>query len=74
MWKTPLSSRNRTRSWARSFAPTSTAAAARARIKKFCAARLDAYKVPVKINFVTDILHSDRMKHLRTMTDKDDLT
>ena len=50
------------------------AAEARARVKKFCAARLDAYKVPVKINFVTDILHSDRMKRLRTMTDKDDST
>ncbi len=44
---------------------------ARARIKKFCAARLDAYKVPVKVAFVSEILHSDRMKRLRTMTAKD---
>ena len=46
-------------------------AEARARIKKFCSARLDSYKVPVKIKFVTEILHSDRMKRLRTMAVKD---
>ena len=43
----------------------------RNRIKKFCSTRLDAYKIPVKITFVTEILHSDRMKRLRTMTAKD---
>jgi len=42
---------------------------ARARIKKFCAGKLDAYKVPVKIKFVLDILHSERMKRLRTMSE-----
>ena len=45
---------------------------ARARIKKFCAVRLDDYKVPVKINFVTEALHSDRMKRLRMMTAKEE--
>ena len=45
-------------------------AEARVRIKKFCAARLDTYKVPVKVAFVSEILHSDRMKRLRTMTAK----
>ncbi|MHA1598174.1 MAG: ANL family adenylate-forming protein [Alphaproteobacteria bacterium] len=44
-----------------------SAADARARIKKFCARQLDGFKVPVKINFVDEILHSDRMKRLRTM-------
>jgi len=43
---------------------------ARARIKKFCSGKLDAYKVPVKIKFVLDILHSDRMKRLRTTSEK----
>lgn len=43
----------------------------RARIKKFCSSRLADFKVPVKIKFVTEILHSDRMKRLRTMTAKD---
>ena len=42
--------------------------AARKRIKKFCIARLDDFKVPVKIKFVTETLHSDRMKRLRTMS------
>ncbi len=37
---------------------------ARIRIKKFCAERLDAYKVPVNIRFVADGLHSDRLKRL----------
>lgn len=42
---------------------------ARMRIKKFCLTRLDDFKVPVKIKFVIEILHSDRMKRLRTMSD-----
>jgi len=38
---------------------------ARNRIKKFCAERMDKFKVPVKINFVEETLHSDRLKRLR---------
>jgi acyl-coenzyme A synthetase/AMP-(fatty) acid ligase len=34
-------------------------------IKRFCSARLDAYKVPVKIQFVAGGLHSDRLKRVR---------
>jgi len=37
---------------------------ARRSIKRFCAGRLDAFKVPVKINFVREGLHSDRLKRL----------
>jgi len=44
---------------------------ARKRIKKFCLARLDDFKVPVKIKFVSETLHSDRMKRLRTMSAKE---
>ena len=43
----------------------------RARIKKFCARQMDGFKVPVKISFVTETLHSDRMKRLRSMAGKD---
>ena len=47
-----------------------SASEARARIKKFCSRQLDDYKVPVKISFVTEPLHSDRMKRLRSITGK----
>lgn len=40
------------------------------RIKRFCSTRLDAYKVPIKIAFVAERLHSDRMKLLRTWSVK----
>ena len=40
-------------------------AEARRTIKRFCAERLDAFKIPVKIRFVQDGLHSDRLKRLR---------
>jgi acyl-coenzyme A synthetase/AMP-(fatty) acid ligase len=38
---------------------------ARRAIKRFCSGRLDAYKVPVKIQFVTEGVHSDRLKRVR---------
>ena len=38
---------------------------ARALIKTHCRERLSAFKVPVKVNFVTDQLHGDRFKRLR---------
>ena len=41
-----------------------TPAEVRARIKAFCTERLDDFKVPVKISFTTEPLHSDRMKRL----------
>jgi long-chain acyl-CoA synthetase len=40
-------------------------AGARQAIKRFCFRRLDAYKVPVQIRFVTEGLHSDRLKRVR---------
>jgi acyl-coenzyme A synthetase/AMP-(fatty) acid ligase len=38
---------------------------ARRAIKKFCAQRLEPFKVPVKIRFVESGLTSDRLKRLR---------
>lgn len=38
---------------------------ARSVIKKHCSKKLELFKVPVKIQFVKDGLHSDRMKRLR---------
>lgn len=38
---------------------------ARIRIKRFCNRRLDAFKVPVKIQFVDDVLYGDRLKRIR---------
>ena len=38
---------------------------ARRIIKRFCAERLEPFKIPVKLRFVTGGLHSDRMKRLR---------
>jgi acyl-CoA synthetase (AMP-forming)/AMP-acid ligase II len=38
---------------------------ARRALKKFCAQRLEPFKVPVKIRFVESGLTSDRMKRLR---------
>lgn len=40
-------------------------AEARRAIKRFCGERLEAFKVPVKIQFVEAGLHSDRLKRLR---------
>lgn len=40
-------------------------AEARRGIKRFCAERLEPFKVPVKIQFVQGGLHSDRLKRLR---------
>lgn len=40
-------------------------AGARRAIKRFCAQRLEAFKVPVKIQFVSGGLASDRLKRLR---------
>lgn len=40
-------------------------AEARRVIKRFCAERIEPFKVPVKIQFVEGGLHSDRMKRLR---------
>jgi long-chain acyl-CoA synthetase len=42
---------------------------ARRRIKRFCAERLEPFKAPVKIRFVSGGLHSDRMKRLRVGRD-----
>jgi acyl-CoA synthetase (AMP-forming)/AMP-acid ligase II len=39
------------------------------RIKKFCSTMLDNFKVPVKLIFVTEVLHSDRLKRLRSMNE-----
>ena len=39
---------------------------ARRAIKLFCGARLESFKVPVKIQFVPGGLYSDRLKRLRT--------
>jgi acyl-CoA synthetase (AMP-forming)/AMP-acid ligase II len=39
---------------------------ARRTIKRFCGARLEPFKVPVKIQFVQGGLYSDRLKRLRT--------
>ena len=39
---------------------------ARRAIKRFCGAKLEPFKVPVKIQFVRGGLHSDRLKRLRT--------
>ncbi len=39
---------------------------ARRTIKRFCAERLEPFKIPVKIQFVRDGLHSDRLKRQRT--------
>lgn len=41
-------------------------AEARRAIKRFCGAKLEPFKVPVKIQFVQGGLYSDRLKHLRT--------
>jgi long-chain acyl-CoA synthetase len=38
---------------------------ARRAIKRFCAERLERFKIPVKIQFVQDGLYSDRLKRLR---------
>ena len=38
---------------------------ARRTIKRFCSERLEAFKIPVKLRFVSGGLHSDRMKRLR---------
>jgi len=43
---------------------------ARRTIKKFCAQRLEPFKVPVKIRFVESGLTSDRMKRLRIGREK----
>jgi long-chain acyl-CoA synthetase len=43
---------------------------ARRAIKKFCAQRLEPFKVPVKIRFVESGLTSDRMKRLRIGREK----
>ena len=43
---------------------------ARRAIKKFCAQRLDPFKVPVKIRFVYSGLTSDRLKRLRIGRDE----
>jgi long-chain acyl-CoA synthetase len=40
-------------------------AESRRAIKRFCAERLESFKVPVKIQFVQGGLHSDRLKRLR---------
>jgi len=40
-------------------------AEAKRTIKRFCSGRLEAYKVPVKLRFVTEELHSDRLKRVR---------
>lgn len=40
-------------------------AEARRTIKRFCAQRLEPFKVPVKIQFVSGGLTSDRLKRLR---------
>jgi len=45
---------------------------ARRTIKKFCAQRLEPFKVPVKIRFVESGLTSDRMKRLRIGREKAD--
>jgi len=39
---------------------------ARRTIKRFCAERLEQFKIPVKIQFVQGGLYSDRLKRLRT--------
>jgi long-chain acyl-CoA synthetase len=39
---------------------------ARRLIKRFCAEKLEPFKIPVKIQFVEGGLHSDRLKRLRT--------
>jgi acyl-coenzyme A synthetase/AMP-(fatty) acid ligase len=44
-------------------------AEARRTIKRFCAERLDAFKVPVKLRFVAGGLHSTRLKRMRTGRD-----
>jgi acyl-CoA synthetase (AMP-forming)/AMP-acid ligase II len=36
-----------------------------ARLKKFCAERMQRYKVPVKVEVVNDKLHSERVKKIR---------
>jgi acyl-coenzyme A synthetase/AMP-(fatty) acid ligase len=38
---------------------------ARRTLKGFCAERLEPFKVPVKLKFVQDALHGDRLKRLR---------
>lgn len=43
---------------------------ARRAIRRFCADRLEAFKVPVKLRFVEGGLHSDRLKRLRTGRDQ----
>jgi acyl-CoA synthetase (AMP-forming)/AMP-acid ligase II len=40
-------------------------AEARRAIKRFCAERLEPFKIPVKIQFVQDGLYSDRLKRMR---------
>ena len=40
-------------------------AEARRVIRRFCAERLEPFKVPVKLRFVAGGLHSDRLKRLR---------
>jgi acyl-coenzyme A synthetase/AMP-(fatty) acid ligase len=44
---------------------TSDETEARRAIKRFCAERLESFKVPVKIQFVQEGLYSDRLKRLR---------
>jgi acyl-coenzyme A synthetase/AMP-(fatty) acid ligase len=38
---------------------------ARRRLKQYCASRLDAFKVPVKIKITGSAIHGDRMKRIR---------
>jgi long-chain acyl-CoA synthetase len=45
---------------------TQAEAEARRAIKRFCAERLEPFKVPVKLQFVQGGLHSDRLKRQRT--------
>ena len=38
---------------------------ARRTIKRYCSERLESFKVPVKLRFVTDGVHSERLKRIR---------
>jgi long-chain acyl-CoA synthetase len=44
---------------------SATEAEARRTLKGYCAQRLEPFKVPVKLKFVQDALHSDRLKRSR---------
>jgi acyl-coenzyme A synthetase/AMP-(fatty) acid ligase len=52
---------------------TSDETEARRTIKRFCAERMDPFKVPVKIQFVQEGLHTDRLKRLRLGRDREPL-